>query len=774
MKPIRLYLKNSIGIKHGLNREEFEIDFTQYEPGLIGIIGRTGVGKTVLIENMSPYLKFFTRGGSLQSQFYGSDAMREFEFEMSGIHYLSKIFIDADGNKIKPYLYIYDKDGQHTLLNDKIGEYKDLINDILGSHESYKRSIFSAQKNDPIVTLADAELKRMLVNLFRLERYTETYLPVVKLEIDQLDENMRSAKAIITVYEQELEHKESFETKKQYLADKIPELERGVELIKTELADCDKDIENKNKEIADIKLYLQEINSLKQKHNHVETRIKDIVKGFLEKIESLEAQIKNNSTDIETTQHQVLAEEHQVKRAQKIVENEEVIVEKYKELINLKTDLEELNKKAESLNLLKKDKDRVSTQLYSQNELLQSETEVLNEWKNRAKLLNEVPCSALDINKECSLLDNARSASNGIEDKQNGTEQITKEIEATTKALGVVNAEIQSIGDVNTKDLEAEIRTLENESWEQVHNELRSSKTTVDKFNQTILNLNQRIETCFAVDVDLNKRLQKAQNEIDTATDDQKKELEQIDQQIEVVEKKVKNVLIYEDQLRELKGKHDGIQSSLLNATEQRATIVSDIKVYDKKIANIEEKMVTIGEKKKSIEGALNDWEDWKRLEQVFRDIPVYELESSSILLTDYVNDLLSGLFDRDISVKIITLMPRKTDKNEMKDVFKIIIYNDGKEVLADVLSGGETQIIDSAVRLGVELTINDLSNRHYQSSFYDEADSQIDTERALKFYEMLEKVHKKNNKYFTFVISHRTEVKKSFEQVIDMEDFLV
>ena len=54
MKPLRLYLKNSIGIKRGIGKDELDYDFTALTPGVIGVFGETGSGKTTFIEMMNP------------------------------------------------------------------------------------------------------------------------------------------------------------------------------------------------------------------------------------------------------------------------------------------------------------------------------------------------------------------------------------------------------------------------------------------------------------------------------------------------------------------------------------------------------------------------------------------------------------------------------------------------------------------------------------------------------------------------------------------------
>ena len=70
MIPKKLILHNAIGIRRGIGKDEIEIDFTQFSQGVVGIFGKTGSGKTTILENMTPYRKMATRAGSLYDHFY--------------------------------------------------------------------------------------------------------------------------------------------------------------------------------------------------------------------------------------------------------------------------------------------------------------------------------------------------------------------------------------------------------------------------------------------------------------------------------------------------------------------------------------------------------------------------------------------------------------------------------------------------------------------------------------------------------------------------------
>jgi DNA repair exonuclease SbcCD ATPase subunit len=156
-------------------------------------------------------------------------------------------------------------------------------------------------------------------------------------------------------------------------------------------------------------------------------------------------------------------------------------------------------------------------------------------------------------------------------------------------------------------------------------------------------------------------------------------------------------------------------------------------------------------------------------LQKALKEIPTYELESLALLTTDYTNKLLS-LYSENFSIKIITSL-EKANSDGYKDVFKVSTFNNGDETLASNLSGGQKEIIDSALRMGIVLTLSDTQSKRFQTSFWDESDKSIDTASALKYIDMLEMSRVLGNKHFVIVISHRDEVQAATEQRIMVKD---
>lgn len=176
MKILKLKLRGAVGIRKGLGLEEIEIDFTQFNPGLVALTGRNGSGKTTIMENLHPYRMMVSREGSLQNHFYLKDSYRILEFEYNGDHYESKILIDALTGGSEAYLF---KNGK-PLNEGKLTTYDEAIESLLGSTELFFNSVFSGQKSKGIAELKPADRRKLFYELLNLNIY-DTTLSELKL-----------------------------------------------------------------------------------------------------------------------------------------------------------------------------------------------------------------------------------------------------------------------------------------------------------------------------------------------------------------------------------------------------------------------------------------------------------------------------------------------------------------------------------------------------------------------------------------------------------------
>jgi len=771
MIPIRLYLKKSIGIKRGLGLEEIEIDFTKLEPGIIGIIGKTGSGKSVIAESCTPHLRMISRGGALQRHFYGNDAIKEFEFEAGdGKRYLSKVLIDAESNLIKPYLFELREDGTNVSLSEKKADYNLAIQNLLGDFDSFTHSVFTAQDVEPILTLSDAELKSIIIKLFRLDKYKEVYIPFIKEQLSNIDSDIANARAEIRLIQDDREKLKNIEKEIKYLEDELPKKEHLFDQANAKYEENFQEIDRVKQIINELNIKNQELKHLYERRDRIRLELSEANASLKEFIDSFDKRYKSNKRYMEETIEEMAMEKQYASRAKRIIDNKDKIIEKYNELVSLRDRLESLNSTKKDIDKAQSELDQILSSINFTEKQLESTNKIIEMDELQVELLDQAPCAGMDINNICPYLQGARESVDDVKRGKIKKADIISKIEELKRQR---DEKQKFVSDNNNTDLiqevESAIDNIVNDKWEELYKEIPNSESIMDKYEHRINTLEKRISTCEEIAKGLEEEKDQHIKNRENAVFRKKNEYDDIVSKIEKAEYST-DVNNYEEKLRKLDYEQIELRGIVLEANQSVANVKSEIKSNIKQCDELIKRINKSKDREKKINLLLNDYEEWKLLEKACNDIPILELESSSKVLTDHINNLLVGLFDYDLTVKIATQMDRHDGKSK-KEVFKILVFNDGEETLPQYLSGGQKQIVDMAIRMGIELTINDTTDRQYKTSFLDEADSDLDTERAVKYFQMLEKVHNKNKKHFTFLISHRTENKSSMNQIIDLEE---
>lgn len=182
MNVLTLKLKGAIGVKRGLGIDYVEIDFTQFRPGIVFLIGDNGKSKSTVLDNMTPFRRLASKDGPLVSHFFLKDSYRILTFEFEGNIYESKILMDGITGASEAYLYC-----EGTPLNDgKLTTYDKTITNLLGSEELFFNSSFSAAEKKGIAGLKPAERRNLFYELLNLLSY-EKYCDISKVQLKELE-----------------------------------------------------------------------------------------------------------------------------------------------------------------------------------------------------------------------------------------------------------------------------------------------------------------------------------------------------------------------------------------------------------------------------------------------------------------------------------------------------------------------------------------------------------------------------------------------------------
>jgi len=778
MKINKLKLRGAIGIWKGLGKEEIEIDFTQFGPGLIALTGKNGSGKTTIMENLHPYRCMVSRTGSLQSHFFLKDSYRILEFEHNGNRYESKILIDALTGGSEAYIIENGKP-----LNDgKLTTYDEVIESVLGSQELFFNSVFSGQKSRGIAELKPSERRKLFYELLNLNIY-EKYLEQTKEKLKANELKLSEINGKIQAFQTDDEQKIKLET------DRIEKLENQV-IVSQNITEIKNKIESHKKQLNEIEKdkirseqQLKKREELLNKKEQIDAEIKKLIMMKKEKDAQLNSAISE--------------QEQLIQRYEKIIENKNDIDKALTELKQLNDEithlsndkiklreeearfLQEVNSKQTKLNEEKEHLNALQSKISAADAEHKTIKKELANAKAEIQLINKVPCN-VETGANCRFLHNAFV-------KKDMIPELTKKFEEQLKMLqnlerqydeGIIvfnknyNDFIQEKEekkanfkrffektDQKLKELHAKKNTLEKQNWTKLKDEALNAETEVRIAQEKIANLKSQIlenETNFKT---RHETLQKDAKEIDAKLI----ELKAVDEHLAFITGKVNTI---KKEIENLENEH------LMKITDldEIKRIISSIEAQQKTIAENEKKIKELESEKGKTQSEIKDW---TFLVKAFdkTGIPVLKLENSGIEITTIANELLA-LFENQFRIVFETTQLTK-DKKKMKETFNINVLSGDDVIEISNLSGGQQVWVETAIQLAISLLVRQQGN-NIETSFLDEKDGALDIENAHLYLNMLKLAHQKSGVHNTFVITHRPELIDLIPQKITLGDGLL
>lgn len=206
---ISLSLRGAIGIRDGQHKDDFYIDFSKFDDGVVCLLGANGTGKTTIIENCHPYPCMLTRNDSLRENFYLKDSHRIIVYkDENKIYYKISMLIDgknqtgkvsyfAETSKdMKTWSCIPDTDGS-------LSSYQKWVDSTFGSIDIFLRTAFFAKeqaKNIPdIASTTKGERMELLSKLAGIEHIKEVS-SIAKDKRKELDDSARELEIEIDSY----------------------------------------------------------------------------------------------------------------------------------------------------------------------------------------------------------------------------------------------------------------------------------------------------------------------------------------------------------------------------------------------------------------------------------------------------------------------------------------------------------------------------------------------------------------------------------------------
>lgn len=518
MRPLNLILRNFIGIRSGLGRDELAIDLKTVteDAELVAIIGPNGTGKTTVLDNLHPFLLMPSRAGSYSPgsfSFYDhtfGEAGKELVWEHAGRTYRSSLVFKQTAKTRKTEAYLSEQYGDgwrpvtlpdNTSSDGKVETYNRCLEHILGSPEMFFTAAFSSQGRRNLSSYTNGDIKGLLSELLGLEHIRglgKKAADVVKglsFRIDAMRDDLTKIS----------EHETA-------LAAAANELQSATEALKIQ----EEAKKRARLAVGEASRKLADVQADATSNTEIEIRRQDLssrlsaAKSRLTAAEqnaerdiAVESQRKQSAQDAAQREQQNLQaqttkdldqEDAKLQRTQQSIGNDikgleqqttaaNAQIERNTALLNRRDELEQAKNKATDLAEkeksaasalesakatdqrrleLKAQADRISDALGSikrEGERLAGQCMAL---KARSALTEEVPCKGTDLQGRCKLLAEAMEAKNGIPAAEKDTDNKRTEYAQERDKLAGLRKQLEEIGDTAAalKKCEGELESI--------------------------------------------------------------------------------------------------------------------------------------------------------------------------------------------------------------------------------------------------------------------------------------------------------------------------
>lgn len=720
---VSISLRGSIGIYDGQKKDEININFADYNDGVLVLTGDNGRGKTTLIENCHPFPKMLTRSGTLKDHFCLKDSHRILVYKKSdgSLIRISMFINGVNPNVSTRYLVETKKNGSDVWITNEsmdgtLDSYKTWVKEIFGSVSMFIRTAFfttNFTKDAPLLSSATkGEKMETFFSLAGID-YLLAFSKIAKEYTKSEKEKIEELKATIANYDFIVNEIKDTEAKLSEENDKYSKLKDTCEELSEKLAELERTqakFDRISKETESARLRMIEL-------NRSITYIEDDILNSKSLIEHYEEQ----SDGVESCKDKLSIAE----------ENRKVIKEKESELRLLKNNLKTETTRKESISndIMKIEIERDS--LASQNDVLVE------------KIKNYDISDISDVCPNCgSRL--SKDKIEKLEDELNKRKQIVNAINKTIKEN---NEKISSL----TEDIIAK------------EEELNESNDNIDAINKDILSLENDIT-----------RLELENDEIDEAN--LMNIIQFVIPQINYEKSKIssweKELASKKEELQTLKENTEELpqnkagQLSLVRSqySEEKSNLDTSknmIDMYQEKIAKLNEDFSNID----SIEKEINKHElniaSYSVMAKAFSNegIPALELDAAAPEISSVTNEILYDTYGDRFSVTFDTQRDAK-DGRKIDD-FIINVYDglSGRDKTLDVLSKGETIWILQALNFAFSVVRANHTGFNFKIRFLDESDGSLDSGSRGMYLKMIQSAHKMCNARLTVLITHSLEI---------------
>ena len=798
MIPLKLTLKNFIGIRSGLGRDELVLDLDKITDGaqLIALVGPNGAGKSTILDNLHPYRLMPSRAGgyspasfSFYENVYGTEASKVLEWEHAGHRYRSELIFKMGAKAKKAEAYLFENDApvvlpDNTRSDGKAETYDRCIEHILGTPEMFFSAVFASQNRRPLSAYTTGEIKGLLSELLGLEHIRELGSKsndVTKLLKMRLD-NMREDLSKLDTLEAERAGAETtLETDKG-----------GLSLKEQERKAARQAVTDATKRLSDVKADMVEVEahrtSLQARFNSIQQRVgaalRQLDADILDEKRRTSGMVAAARTELENIHKQVAAHQKQIADNEALLSRKAEIEAAQSALPILEQELAA----AEAAVTVARSKDMEYRALVTERMSLKNTlASVGNEGKTltttcdglkvRAGLIDQVPCQGTDLQPRCPLLKEANTARAQIPIAEANAEAKRQEYANIQTRGHEIEAHMALMANPSATLREAE------EKQQQVAERIKATTATaalasgLAQVQQSLDNASSLLQTLNQTATDKAAEIERIETESATRLTDLTGRRaitgREGDGERKAVQMELEALPPPADESVTVKA-----ELAVEEAERAQAEIDTQTDTLNAKIAAGKERVRSLTEQIKAAgsvraKASLIEAEiaHWTTLSKALGNdgIIALSIDDAGPTLASLANDLLVSCYGPRFSVRIST--QEETQKGTMKENFDIIVFDgerdDEKSVSA--MSGGERIYINDVLTRAIALYQAQLSGRQYGCLFSDESDGALDPEKKLQFTAMKKRVLEIGGYRQEFFISHTPEVQEMADAKIDL-----
>ncbi len=760
-------LKRLIFKGFGPYSDEQSITFPTNSKKVI-INGTNGAGKSFLLDTV-PAALFKTvpnREGSFYDQFHGNDALVDLTFEYAGHEYRIRRLINAVSRTQKCYLL---RDGE-TLTEGKGKEFEEQVAQLGLDRNTFLAAVYQTQTGKGSAMSMDTndriQLLSAILNLLDFDEKHEKSIKAVREQKRLIDElNTRRQTLVETLSNVDALNQDLAATQEKLKA--LSETEKALDLEYEQAVQSVANAQANAGNLADIKREIKnleaEINADKETAENREIRIKNNQELVVDRADEIREAVKNTELrrEMAATAQKIIAENRQKVDEWEAGHRQRVVTktQEWEGFIARRKVLED-ERAAQDKNLAGFKNDKISA------------TNDLARIKKATEILSRVPCSGMDIEKQCELLKQAHAEAARIPDVEEDLKRAEENIPKLESIIQNVMTQIIVI-DSSVNQAKADLEALQkkqappqfSEAIKEYTEGIAASEDLIKQW-ESLVKLAPQLEGAEQRVADLQAELKVISERSvrnNQALTEKKAKLEQAAD----VENTITSAEVKKQEVNRKRQETEG----RINTENHRLGLITH------QILKAEETKVAIDSIEVDLLKAGNHLAELELLREALgpKGAKNLKIDAAGKAITERANRLIRVALGPQFSLVINTLKELKTkDENGELEVretldFKVIDNETGEEKFMENLSGGEKAMVGLVFSLSLAIEQAESTNADYKTLILDEPSAGLSEENSIRYLEMLDVALAETGLEQIFIISHMPAMKSLCDSVINV-----